>query len=202
MNYALSERLGAFATVGYAHTRYYSHSRLYRQRLLLEAGLTLRHRRDLRRPQLKSLSGENSLSTGDSLLAPPPRKKNNRNAANATTAVISRLPRYYRYLRDLKDAGKERISSQELSRISKETGCYVLEAITSTHNKVFGHMKEVLEDLGQIRIAQFTFSQYSSKYTDYLSGKIAPTFDPQLSGGALYDMNLYNIYLRMTLKTL
>ena len=85
--------------------------------------------------------------------------------------------------------------AQELSRISKETGCYVLEAITSTHNKVFGHMKEVLEDLGQIRIAQFTFSQYSSKYADYLNGKIAPTFDPQLSGGALYDMNLYNIYL-------
>ena len=85
--------------------------------------------------------------------------------------------------------------AQELSRISKETGCYVLEAITSTHNKVFGHMKEVLKDLGQIRIAQFTFSQYSSKYTDYLNGKIAPTFDPQLSGGALYDMNLYNIYL-------
>ena len=56
-------------------------------------------------------------------------------------------------------------------------------------------MKEVLEDLGQIRIAQFTFSQYSSKYADYLNGKIAPTFDPQLSGGALYDMNLYNIYL-------
>ena len=85
--------------------------------------------------------------------------------------------------------------AQELRRISKETGCYVLEAITSTHNKVFGHMKEVLKDLGQIRIAQFTFSQYSSRYADYLNGKIAPAFDPELSGGALYDMNLYNIYL-------
>ena len=84
VNYALSERIGAFATVGYAHTRYYSHSRLYRQRLLLEAGLTLRHRRDLRRPQLKSLSGENSLSTGDSLLAPPPRKRPWLAAAEAT----------------------------------------------------------------------------------------------------------------------
>lgn len=85
--------------------------------------------------------------------------------------------------------------AQELARISEQTGCYVLEAITNTHNKVFGLMKEELENLGPVRIAQFTFSQYSSKYTDYLSGKIAPTFDPQLSGGALYDMNLYNIYL-------
>ena len=30
-------------------------------------------------------------------------------------------------------------------------------------------------------------------------GKVAPTFDPQLSGGALYDMNLYNIYLAVGL---
>lgn len=85
--------------------------------------------------------------------------------------------------------------AQELARISEQTGCYVLEAITSTHNKVFGHMKDELGNLGTVRIAQFTFSQYSSKYSDYLNGKIAPTFDPQLSGGALYDMNLYNIYL-------
>ena len=40
-------------------------------------------------------------------------------------AVISRLPRYYRYLRDLKDAGKERISSQELSRIMKVTASQI-----------------------------------------------------------------------------
>lgn len=40
-------------------------------------------------------------------------------------AVIGRLPRYYRYLRDLKDAGKERISSQELSRIMKVTASQI-----------------------------------------------------------------------------
>ena len=89
--------------------------------------------------------------------------------------------------------------AMELGRISRQTGCYVLEAITSLHNKVFGHMKRELENLGQIRIAQFTFSQYSSRYADYLNGKIAPTFDPELSGGALYDMNLYNIYLAVGL---
>lgn len=40
-------------------------------------------------------------------------------------AVISRLPRYYRYLKDLKDSGKERISSQELSRIMKVTASQI-----------------------------------------------------------------------------
>lgn len=40
-------------------------------------------------------------------------------------AVISRLPRYYRYLKELKDSGKERISSQELSRIMKVTASQI-----------------------------------------------------------------------------
>ena len=40
-------------------------------------------------------------------------------------AVIGRLPRYYRYLKELKDAGKERISSQELSRIMKVTASQI-----------------------------------------------------------------------------
>ncbi|MBQ6590305.1 MAG: redox-sensing transcriptional repressor Rex [Lachnospiraceae bacterium] len=40
-------------------------------------------------------------------------------------AVIARLPRYYRYLKDLKDSGKERISSQELSRIMKVTASQI-----------------------------------------------------------------------------
>ena len=40
-------------------------------------------------------------------------------------AVITRLPRYYRYLGDLKDAGVERVSSQELSRIMRVTASQI-----------------------------------------------------------------------------
>ena len=40
-------------------------------------------------------------------------------------AVIGRLPRYYRYLKELKDSGKNRISSQELSRIMKVTASQI-----------------------------------------------------------------------------
>lgn len=40
-------------------------------------------------------------------------------------AVISRLPRYYRYLGDLKDAGIERISSQDLSKLMKVTASQI-----------------------------------------------------------------------------
>ena len=40
-------------------------------------------------------------------------------------AVIGRLPRYFRYLGELKDAGIERISSQELSRLMKVTASQI-----------------------------------------------------------------------------
>ena len=40
-------------------------------------------------------------------------------------AVITRLPRYFRYIGELKDAGVERISSQELSRIMRVTASQI-----------------------------------------------------------------------------
>lgn len=40
-------------------------------------------------------------------------------------AVIGRLPRYFRYLGELKDAGVERISSQELSQLMKVTASQI-----------------------------------------------------------------------------
>ena len=39
--------------------------------------------------------------------------------------VIRRLPRYFRYLEELKEAGVERISSQELSRIMDVTASQI-----------------------------------------------------------------------------
>ena len=40
-------------------------------------------------------------------------------------AVISRLPRYFRYLGELRDAGVERISSQELSQLMNVTASQI-----------------------------------------------------------------------------
>ena len=89
--------------------------------------------------------------------------------------------------------------AEELYRISRGTGCFVLEAITSIHNRVFRQIEEELGNLGPIRAAEFHFSQYSSVYRDYLNGKITPKFDPEFSGGALYDMSIYNIHFAVGL---
>lgn len=49
----------------------------------------------------------------------------NSTSKDISQAVITRLPRYYRYLGDLKDAGVERISSQELSKIMRVTASQI-----------------------------------------------------------------------------
>ena len=51
--------------------------------------------------------------------------KENSAAKGISQAVITRLPRYYRYLGDLKDAGVERVSSQELSHIMRVTASQI-----------------------------------------------------------------------------
>ena len=59
----------------------------------------------------------------------------------------------------------------------------------------FHKLQELLPKLGQIRMVQANYSQYSSRYDKYLEGTVLPAFDPQLSGGALYDINIYNLNL-------
>ncbi|MBP3736198.1 MAG: Gfo/Idh/MocA family oxidoreductase [Lachnospiraceae bacterium] len=87
----------------------------------------------------------------------------------------------------------------ELASIAAEKGVFCLEAITTLHSKVFEKMAEIMPKLGPLKMAQCNFSQYSSRYKKYLAGEVEPAFDPDLSGGALYDINLYNVYLTIGL---
>lgn len=89
--------------------------------------------------------------------------------------------------------------AKELAEIAREKGLYLLEAIVPMHNEVVDRMKMLLPNLGPIKMVQCNYSQYSSRYNNYLKGKVEPAFDPELSGGALYDINLYNIYFSVGL---
>jgi predicted dehydrogenase len=43
------------------------------------------------------------------------------------------------------------------------------------------------------------YSQYSSRYDAFRNGQVLPAFDPAKSGGALMDLNLYNLHFVMGL---
>lgn len=84
---------------------------------------------------------------------------------------------------------------QELVHLAKEKNLFLWEAVSLLHMPNFRKLQELLPKLGPIRMVQANYSQYSSRYDKYLAGTVLPAFDPQLSGGALYDINIYNLNL-------
>ena len=61
-------------------------------------------------------------------------------------------------------------------------------------NEAYNKIKELLPELGDIKIVVSNFSQYSSRYDAFKSGTILPAFDYTKAGGSLMDLNIYNIH--------
>lgn len=85
--------------------------------------------------------------------------------------------------------------ARELAALARQQRCMLFEAITSIHTPVFAWLKAHQPELGQQTLMLSNYSQYSSRFDDYQAGKVHAAFDPASSGGALYDINLYNVYL-------
>lgn len=81
----------------------------------------------------------------------------------------------------------------ELAQLAREKGLYLFEAVTLLHVPNFKEIQAALPQLGPIRMVQGNYSQYSSRYEQYQQGTVLPAFDPALYGGALYDINIYNL---------
>ena len=110
---------------------------------------------------------------------------------------------HYEYAKKALQAGKNVIMEKpfastaqqvrELAKLALDKKLYILEAVTTHYLPNFAAIKENLPSLGKIRSVAANYSQYSSRYDRYLRGEVLPAFDPKLSGGALYDINIYNI---------
>ena len=82
---------------------------------------------------------------------------------------------------------------RELCELALAKNLYMFEAVTLLHLPNYQVIKEQLPKLGKITAVQANYSQYSSRYDKYLAGDVQPAFNPELSGGALYDINIYNL---------
>ncbi len=82
---------------------------------------------------------------------------------------------------------------QELVEPALARHLYIFEAVTLLHLPNFHAIKEKLAELGKITAVMANYSQYSSRYDRYLKGEVLPAFDPERYGGALYDINIYNL---------
>jgi predicted dehydrogenase len=77
---------------------------------------------------------------------------------------------------------------------AKEKNLLLFEAIKTLHLPNYQAIKENLKEIGEVRFVQCNFSRYSSRYRDFLEGKESNVFNPLFSGGALADINVYNLH--------
>ncbi|MFD1886804.1 Gfo/Idh/MocA family protein [Paenibacillus wenxiniae] len=88
---------------------------------------------------------------------------------------------------------------QQLIQLAKGQHLFLFEAITNIHLPNYRWLKEQIHRLGQLRIVQCNYSQYSRQYDRLLAGETPNVFNPHFSGGALMDINVYNLHFIMNL---
>ena len=84
--------------------------------------------------------------------------------------------------------------AEELIALAKEKHLLLFEAITTAHHPHYGFVKENLPKLGKLKLVTATFCQFSSRYPALLAGNPTPVLSHAFAGGALMDINLYNIH--------
>lgn len=83
---------------------------------------------------------------------------------------------------------------EELFDLAQEKGVYILEAITNIHVPNYKIVQDNLSRVGQLKMIQCNFSQYSSRYLKYKNHEQTNAFDPKFNGGSLMDINVYNLH--------
>ena len=81
----------------------------------------------------------------------------------------------------------------DLKKIATERQKILIEAVTVHYLPAYLRIREDLKNLGDIKIVSMNYSQYSSRYDAFKRGEILPAFNPKIAGGALMDINVYNI---------
>ena len=87
-----------------------------------------------------------------------------------------------------------RAQAEELATLAQKKGLFLFEGITTLFLPHFARIREKLAEIGSVRQVSCTFCQYSSKYDALKAGQTPNVFNPAFAGGALMDINLYNLY--------
>ncbi|MDR0690487.1 MAG: gfo/Idh/MocA family oxidoreductase [Streptococcaceae bacterium] len=71
---------------------------------------------------------------------------------------------------------------------------FFFEAARNIHEQSFAEVKKFLESSRQVQGASFHYAKYSSRMDRVLAGEEPNIFSLKFSGGALYDLGVYQIY--------
>ena len=89
--------------------------------------------------------------------------------------------------------------AQELRDIAGAKGLFLFQAAPTMFLPNFRILKRELQRIGRVRLVMSNYSQYSSRYDAVLKGEKPNIFNPEYAGGALMDINFYNVLLNVAL---
>lgn len=98
-----------------------------------------------------------------------------------------------------KPIATNRVQTEELIDTALQRCVYCLPAYSLLYMPLFRQLQEVLPKLGTIRMVNCNFAQRSSRYDRYLKGELTPVFNPEMAGGTLADLNVYNLCFTIAL---
>jgi len=89
--------------------------------------------------------------------------------------------------------------AEKVIQLAKEKNLMLFEAISTIHMPNYKMIRNHLDSLGPIKFIQCNYSQFSSRYEKLKNGEVTNVFNPAFSGGALVDINVYNLHFVMNL---
>lgn len=81
-----------------------------------------------------------------------------------------------------------------LRTLAEKRGLVLVEAITTRYLSNYRAIRDRLPELGDLKVIQCEYSQYSSRYPAFRDGQVLPAFDPAMGGGALMDIGIYALH--------
>lgn len=89
--------------------------------------------------------------------------------------------------------------AREMAELAKQNHLFLFEAIVLKHYPKLSLLSDMCRTIGKIRMVEMNYHQYSSRYNAFRNNETPNVFNPEYSGGALMDLNIYNLHLMISL---
>ena len=87
----------------------------------------------------------------------------------------------------------------ELFALAAERDLFIFEAISNIHLPNFHKLREILPQIGPVRLVHADYDEHFGRYDEYLAGADIPVFTKEYEGGALRDINIYCLHIVLAL---
>lgn len=89
--------------------------------------------------------------------------------------------------------------AKELIDLALERKLFLFEAMSINYMPNMDLLKSKLESISPIKWVECSMCQYSRQFDAFKNGELPNVFNPEYSGGALMDLNIYHMHFAMNL---